>query len=160
MVKCKPYVVPATEALVRQMFGKMRHADELEVLAVTGAPVENSLWNGFRFSEKCWVAIDDETPVACFGVKRGGLVSDTGVPWLLGTDGILNVQREFVRQSRSYVQQMMEGLRRLENWVDARNTVSIKWLRWCGFTVEALPRPYGLNGERFHRFWMEDLKHV
>lgn len=157
MVKCKPYAVPATPELVERMVGKLRSEDNAESLAMCGHPADWGLLNGFRFSEKCWVAMQDDEPVACFGVKSSGLLSDTGVPWLLGTDKVREIQREFIRQSRSYVQQMREGYRVLENWVDARNTISINWLRWCGFSIESFPRPFGVNGEPFHRFWMGGL---
>ncbi len=157
MVKCKPYVVEATPELVDRMLGHLRHADDVESRAMCGYSADWALKTGLRFSEKCWVGMDGETPVACFGVKSAGLLSETGTPWLLGTDKVLDVQREFIRQSRSYVRKMAEGFKMLENWVDARNTVSVRWLRWCGFNMEAMPRPFGVNGELFHRFWIGGL---
>lgn len=157
MVKCKPYVVPATPELIERMVGHLRHEDNVEALAMSGKSADWALRNGFRFSEKCWVAMQDDEPVAGFGVKSAGILSEVGTPWLLGTDKVREIQREFIRQSRDYVGQMLDGYKMLENWVDARNLISIKWLRWCGFTVQALPQPFGLNGEPFHRFWMGGL---
>jgi len=47
----------------------------------------------------------------------------------------------------------LAGYSHLENWVDARNTKAINWLRWLGFTVHD-PVPFGVAGLPFHRFDM------
>jgi hypothetical protein len=44
----------------------------------------------------------------------------------------------------------------LENWVDARNRLAIRWLRWCGFEIEA-PAPYGPHELPFCRFSMKEI---
>lgn len=46
----------------------------------------------------------------------------------------------------------------LTNYVDARNAVSIRWLRWLGFEIEPAA-PFGIHGLPFHRFSMR-VNHV
>jgi hypothetical protein len=85
--------------------------------------------------------------------RIGSLVSDRGAPWLLGTESIRKVRGEFLRQSHAYVNRMHERFPRLENFVHSANRLSIRWLKWCGFTVET--QTLTLNGEEFFKFWRE-----
>ena len=62
-------------------------------------------------------------------------------------------QRAFLRRNREYVRQMQAAFPTLRNMVDARNEVSIRWLRWLGFTIEPAIR-WGAAGMPFHPFWM------
>jgi hypothetical protein len=40
---------------------------------------------------------------------------------------------------------------RLENHVHADNVLSVRWLQWCGFSIDDTPEAY--NGENFYLFW-------
>lgn len=91
-------------------------------------------------------------PAFMWGVCRG-VAPDTGVPWLLSTDDIYTVSREFLKQSRAYVERMQAHFLYLENRVHAENIFSMRWLKWCGFTVNDTPEM--INGESFYSFWRE-----
>ena len=52
-----------------------------------------------------------------------------------------------------YLTQMHEVHPVLRNVVDARNTVSIRWLEWLGFTL-GTPQPMGVCGLPFIPFEM------
>ena len=73
---------------------------------------------------------------------------------MLGTDLIKKKQKIFLKRSKPWLEDIKKDYNYLENYVDARNTLSIKWLKWLGFKVED-PIPYGVNGEPFHKFTME-----
>ena len=75
-------------------------------------------------------------------------------PWLLGTRAILKVQHEFLKQCHSYVGVMQNAYPVLENFVHVDNRASIRWLRWCGFTIDK-EVPEVINDEDFYRFYME-----
>lgn len=146
-------VVPATQDLVDYLKGKLREDDKREVWAMSGRSADEALQAGFRLSEMCWIGMWNDEPVTCFGVRRPSILSDLGIPWLLGTDKIRCVKSAFVKNSIIYVRLMAERFKDLENYVDARNTLSIKWLGWCGFEVEKTPIPYGHEKVLFHKFW-------
>ena len=94
-------------------------------------------------------------PAFMWGVSRtGSILSTTATPWLLGTDAIRLVARDFLRHSRGYVYEMQRGFERLENYVHAENVLSRRWLIWCGFTIE-MNAPVFFNGEVFYPFWRE-----
>ena len=72
----------------------------------------------------------------------------------MGTDEVAKHPVMFYRMSRRIVDAMRARYSQLENWVDARNGLSIRWLKWAGFYVEE-PEKMGAEGQLFHRFWME-----
>lgn len=94
-----------------------------------------------------WACLVDGEPVAVFGVTPPALLGGAAMPWLVGS---VNLNpRLLVKPARA----ILAGwdYERLENWVDARNTKAIRWLRWLGFTIHPA-EPYGVMGLPFHRF--------
>lgn len=89
-----------------------------------------------------------------FGVGSGSLLSDTGSPWLLGSELIEQHPKTFLRHSKKFVPKMKRGFRFLENQVAADNRLSIAWLKWLGFTIEK-EKPWGVKNLMFRRFTME-----
>lgn len=81
-------------------------------------------------------------------------MSDEGAPWMLAVEGVERLSRHLVTLGRRGVAQMLSVHPRLVNHVDARNTISIRWLERLGFTIEAAA-PFGVKGLPFHRFTME-----
>lgn len=57
----------------------------------------------------------------------------------------------FAKHSRAYVEEMNRAYNYLENYVDVRNIVSIRWLKWCGFQMEE-PEIHGVAQIPFIRF--------
>jgi hypothetical protein len=92
-----------------------------------------------------------DKPILMFGVAPMSILNGVGSPWLVGTDDMHGIRRQFVRECRPYVVQMLAIYGELRNFVDVRNEVSIRWLQWLGFKMEPAVR-YGINGERFYPF--------
>lgn len=151
----KADVVPATQALLEGMIGRFRKVDVEEVYAMSGRDINEAAREGVRYSEKSWIGLWGSDPIVVFGVRRLSLLSDEGTPWLLGTDRIKEpgIKKAFIEGSVPFVLEMLRYFKYLENFVDARNTTSIRWLKLCGFTVEK-PEPMGLLQMPFHRFWL------
>ncbi len=147
-------VAPATMAHVEQIAPRMREADKAEIWAASHAEPYHALKTGLEQSPLCWSGLVDGAPVCMFGVAPLTLLGGTGIVWMLGTDDVQEHARAFLRRNKSFIAQMMGRFYRLENWVDARNTLSIRWLRWLGFVIEEA-KPYGLERWPFHHFFME-----
>lgn len=84
-------------------------------------------------------AVECEDGLLCvLGVSAESLADGDGCPWMLGTKlletkhkrAILELSPECLR----IVRELFPG--KLENFVDARNTKSIRWLRWMGFSFD------------------------
>lgn len=74
-------------------------------------------------------------------------------PWALSTSMLDTRPKAFVKHSRSLVRDMLATHPHLYNFVDARNTKSIRWLRSVGFTIHPAIA-YGVSGLPFHPFEM------
>ena len=146
-------VVPATLDHVAAMAPRMRQADRDEVWASAMLTPEQALSMSVRTSMRSWAGIIDGEVVCIFGVGAPSMLSDVGIPWMLGTDSLERYQRTFLRRCRRYVAEMLDGYRVLVNFVDERNTVSQRWLAWLGFTLQD-PEPHGPLGLPFRRFYM------
>jgi hypothetical protein len=106
----------------------LRHADKREILASTGTTPLNALLGGYVQSEVCFTILDKENvPVGMFGVSKDGGI------WLLATDDIFKIRFSFLRESRKVVNFLNTKYPLLWNYVDCRNELHIRWLKWCGF---------------------------
>ena len=151
--KSKVKVVKATQDLIDQLKGNLREADERECWATSHTHADDAVQKGFERSLLCWAGLYEEKPFCCFGVAAASLLGNTGVPWLLGTEDVKKAAYEVKYKAKEYINIMLEHFDYLENWIDARNKVSIKWLKHCGFEMFETPAPYGVDGLLFHRFW-------
>jgi len=79
------------------------------------------------------------------------ILAGVGAPWLLGTDAVERNYVAFLRGSVEWRDQLLRDYSTLRNFVDERNRVSIRWLRWLGFTISD---PIILQGNAFRLFEM------
>ena len=150
----------ADESHAKRLAPFMRAADRAEVLASHGLEPATALMLCVRTSPLfCWAAEDDHGVIVMWGVGAASRLSSVGHPWLLAADRLAGREylREFLRLSREYVSAFRREYDFLENYVDARNELSLRWLRWCGFRVEP-PAPYGAEGQMFCQFTMQGGK--
>lgn len=130
----------------------MRQADKDEAVAQTGMHPSMALGMAFGISDYCKVGTADGVPVCIFGVSDvGGLCESIGSPWLNGTDELPKHARAFARRNIPVVEAMNERYHRLINYVDARNKMAIRWLKWLGFDIME-PVNYGPYQMMFHPF--------
>lgn len=145
-------ILPATLAHVQALRGRLRKQDKDELLAATGMNSDSMLQESFFSSCKAWVPVKGDIVLGIFGVAASP-IEGIGHPWLLGTEEIMQEVRAFVTLSRMYVQKMEALYPCLMNVVDVRNTLSQRWLRWCGFHVETTPVAHGPFGLPFVWFY-------
>lgn len=150
---------PATPDRIRYIAEHLRRGDCRE-LAVTspGEDVHAILAESARSSRWAVVAAVDGRPAVLYGVAPSGHDPQVGVPWMLATDDLLRIRREFVALCRNEVRLMEQRFAVLANEVHRENRVSIRWLEWLGFTVDRT-KPRGPGGQMF-AFWKGDARHV
>lgn len=146
-------VVPAEEAHVDAMLGRIRQADIDELWASNRVTPEEALRAGLRLSTSVWTGMVDGRPICMFGVVPASLLGGVGVPWMIGTTDIERHQHAFLRRCRPHVAHMRRLYTHLANMVDARNRVAMRWLRWLGFRLGE-PVPHGPDGLPFRPFEM------
>lgn len=129
----------------------MRSSDREEILASHGLCPVQGLLQSVACSTHLRSFVYRGDAFAILGAGAESAYAETGYPWLLGTPAIETHQRWFLRQTKLQIAAMLRRHIFLENWVDARNITSIKWLEWLGFTLHD-PQPYGLAGMPFRHF--------
>lgn len=119
---------------------------DIDELAALGVTPEMCMRGGMTHSEHSFSIFIHGKPAGIFGAVEH---ESHTVPWAVFTTAIDEHPMPFLRASQRYVDSLPGYL---ENYVDARNTLTIKWLKWLGFNIDP-PRPLGIRGELFHRFW-------
>jgi hypothetical protein len=114
----------------------MRDADRIEVRAIANLSPKQALERSL-YSEVAYTVVVNDEPCCMFGFARASALSDVGVPWLLGTELVNSIPVKFLRESKRIVDDFMRSGKyaKLENWIDSENEVSLRWLKWLGFTV-------------------------
>ncbi|TCS05303.1 MULTISPECIES: hypothetical protein [unclassified Rhizobium] len=147
-------IIPARPGHIRTIAERMRQADREEVFAASGRSPLSALSFSHRHSSLAWTALFDGRPEVMWGVGDINILTGIGAPWLLGTDAVEESFRAFLRISRDWPAQLLSRYRLLRNFVDARNTVSLRWLEWLGFR---LFEPVEINGHPFRLFEMGEI---
>lgn len=145
-------VSPSTLEDARAVAANIRDADARECDALLALPPSIALpmmiGPGVRTLRS---SLED----AIFGM--GGVRPVEGVPglatvWFVGTNEIQNHKREFLLDSRLYVDEVQQDFRVLTNFVDARNTSHIRWLKWLGFKLFNRVERWGARSLPFYEF--------
>jgi RimJ/RimL family protein N-acetyltransferase len=148
----KPYYRTSEQEDVYELAPKLRKQDVDEVKASSGYTPEEALIYSFHVSgENNTIIAPDGEIIGMFGV---GSTADPyiGVPWLLASPRLPEITREFLPQSLEWVKQKNEQYPVLINYVDCRNTVAIRWLRYLGFTFIKKIEEYGVGKKPFYEF--------
>ena len=148
------FVRPTVE-MVESIAADMRQADAEEVWASNHHSPLESMMKGLKLSDVSTVAIDDTgEPLVMIGLVKRDMLTGSGVVWMLGANKAMKHKKEFFRQTKPIINEMLTICPRLCNMVHNKNTNSILWLKWLGFTIED-PIPHGPDDELFHRFHLE-----
>jgi len=141
----------ATLEDVKDVVARLRPSDEEECRAMYGVGPA-SFFNTLGYDPKnTYVIFNDKgLNVALAGVSPRG--DNSAMIWLIATPDLLRHQLEFLRYSRTFIEEVGEPYALLFNWVDARNTVHLKWLQWCGFTMIQRHEKFGAEGRPFYTF--------
>lgn len=84
-----------------------------------------------------------------FGIVPDTLIGSSANVWFLGADEMSGIKKTFVKMSRQFIDVFLDQYPLLWNFVDARYTSSIRWLKACGASFEKV---LNINGNEFHSF--------
>jgi len=131
----------------------LRQTDLDEIAAHTGDDPAVALISSVMVSTHAWVILDGDDPIAAFGCAPSGAPGDAQV-WMLGADAMDRPANAagILRLSRPYLDEMQRTYARLWNHIDARNDRSMRWLEWCGFTVNEAVPDFGVEKRLFFLF--------
>lgn len=146
---------PVRPGDAERLAAHLRAPDVDEIVAARGhRDLAATVAQSVRVSSLCWAAEFDGQLACLFGMAPIDLLGNRGAPWLLGTPLLDRHPSVLMRHCRDYIGEMLAARSHLLNYVDARNTRSIRWLRRLKFTIHEA-RPYGAEGRPFHLFELE-----
>ena len=144
-------IISAVPMYIEGLAVNMCQRDIDECWAASHSSPKEALVRSLAASPNAMAGLYQGRVVCMYGVAEISLLSTVGIPWLLGTDEIEEHSKYFLRHNRYYMREISKRYSYLVNFVDARNTVAIRWLEWLGFRV--LPaQPFGPDDMPFHRF--------
>ena len=130
------------------MKDNLRQDDINEIWASSHFLPEACLLHGYLFSSIKMTILKGGEPIAMFGVVP---YEKAACVWLLGTSGIDDVKKSFMKASRPMVDLMLGDFDFIYNYVDDRYKRAIKWIEWCGAKFNE-PLPYGEEKLPFRYF--------
>jgi hypothetical protein len=108
------------------------------------------LRRGVQASNPCHAVVEGGAVLALFGVVPVARIPETGAVWLLASEDFAARSSFIVRSSKAWIARLHERYRVLTNYVDARNEVHLRWLRWCGFDFVRRIERFGAMGLPFY----------
>ena len=125
---------------------RLRFEDKREILDGTGLNPYQALTASFNCSDISLTIVDTKNiPVGIFGVSADGAI------WLLATPEIKRIRFSFLRESRKVVNLLNYKYKLLWNFVDCRNELHLRWLKWCGFKFIRKVN-HGVSQQPFYEF--------
>lgn len=127
-------VVSARQEHIEQMLAEgLRSADLLEI-ETNGHSPRYSLEKGLRSSSPCLSVVSGGQCCGMFGVVPDYRYEGSGIIWFLGTDCILEMKTQFLRESKDWLATVTKNYHAVGNFIHEDNGVHIKWLKWLGFS--------------------------
>lgn len=145
-------IAPTKPIDISRIAERVREHDRDEIWAMAMQTPDAAMQYGLKYSEVIKTGFIDDQPVAMWGVVPLSMVPSIGAPWMVGTKDLEQHAFTFLRRCREPLMELFKGYDTLENYVDVRNTMTIKWLKFMGFNLDK-PQPYGPFELPFHRFW-------
>jgi hypothetical protein len=146
------HVVKATAYHALDLAYRLRPADVAEIKASSGFTPEDALAMSMFSSRRAWAVIHKGRCEAIFGVAPWPMTPDVGAPWLLASSVFETIGHRVGKDTRKYVRECEALFPILANYVDARHTRSLRWLRWAGFELDSIDLHHGVESRPFFRF--------
>ena len=145
-------VVQAKPEHAKFIAENMKQPDVDEVWASSKHTPKEAIVTSMSLSQEVWAGLGDGEPIIIMGVVKQDMLN-RAVPWMLGTDALPLFTRPFLRDAKAMSNRWLDECSFLFNYVDARHTVSVRWLEWMGFEVMEA-EPFGPYNMPFHNFYM------
>lgn len=127
-------VVSASQEHIEQMLTDgLRSADILEI-TTNGHSPRYSLERGLRSSYPCLAVVSGDHCCGMFGVAPDSRYEGSGIIWFLGTDRILEIKTQFLKESKKWFTEVTKNYRSVSNCIHEDNGTHMKWLQWLDFS--------------------------
>lgn len=132
----------------RMIADSLRMFDARECYIHGSTPLE-ALTEPFTIPNSTTYSIrHDDTVIAMCGTVPVEI--DTARVWMLGTGGINQNAKSFLRGCKKVINILQSNYLNIENFVPIDHHDTIMWLSWCGFVFDG--QSYEINGHHMVRF--------
>jgi hypothetical protein len=130
----------------------LREADRREMQAAFGVTLQQSIRLVPDNEILCTICTDDDKVVGLFGAVPTCDLS--AAVWLVGSDALTQppLRRQFLVEGKTFLDALHRYRPLLWNYVDERNHLHIRWLKWMGFTFINRHPEYGVEKRPFLEF--------
>jgi len=131
------YVRVSKSEDAHELAPKVRQEDLDEIKASHNAlPLQALTYPFQQLNHKTYsiIGTEQEGVIGMFGVVPSHS-KDYGVAWLLSSPELINHTIQFLRECPKWVTEMGQDYKYLYNYVDVRNNVGNKWLKFLGFNL-------------------------
>lgn len=149
-----PYARPSVPQDAHLLAPRLRKEDVEEIRAASGNEPLQALLNGILEGTECWTIIGNGDEVlGLFGVNH---MPEYGpgqaCVWMLAADGLPSIRAEFFKQTPEWIAHFHTRFPVLWNYIDARQTMHIRWLKRLGFRFIKQHEAYGHEQRPFYQF--------
>lgn len=129
----------------------IRPEDAAEIKAHIGMGVPAALSMCWSYGDP-FVGVSPRTgnPVAIFGVVPSEELPGAGICWMVGTTELPSVAVSFIKATRHILPVLHKDYDLIYNYLDARNTLHLQWVKRMGFKVLRLVPEFGVERRPFY----------
>jgi len=145
-----PYIQISTEEDALYLSKNLRQEDINECKAHSNLEPKTALLNGVKYSHLPLTIFNKDKPVFISGVVPQA--NNVGMIWLLSSPELEKMSITFLRNCKKVLECFHTTFPVVFNYVDARNTLHINWLKWMGFTFINVYEKFGYEKIKFYEF--------
>lgn len=146
-----PYIKIASHKDAEELSKNLREEDLEEIKANSNVSAYHALTGGVKYSHLPLAIMNDENkPIMIMGVVPQG--KQLGLIWLLSSPEINVMPITFLRNCKGVLKLFLQSYPVLYNYIDARNTLHINWLKWLGFNFIKVHEHFGYEKRKFIEF--------
>ena len=133
------------------MASRLRAPDLQEVVSRGSKPLD-AIVKGYVYGDRTVTILADGDPICIYGAVSTGRSPKSASVWMLGTDGVYTHRSQFIKESRERVQDLIKDYEVVWNYVDSRNHLHVRWLRWLGFSFIRSTTEVSVDGTPYYEF--------
>jgi hypothetical protein len=131
----------------------LREREAMEIWGYDNSLPVEGVTKSFNKSVVSMTIEHDGHPIAMFGIM---LINGIATLWLMPTEDLNIIGRNFLRNTREWIEKMLEEYPTLVAYVDCRNDESVKWMRFVGGNGDGVVH-MGISGMPFIKFIFGDV---
>ncbi|GGD03447.1 hypothetical protein GTQ45_01985 [Pyruvatibacter mobilis] len=131
----------------------LRPADAAELRAFAGYEPLEGLVESFKVSAQRYVIEHEGEVLTIFGASPSPHDPTCGLAWMMASTSLEDHSIWFLRNTYWMEKLVDDHYDWLFNFIDIRNEVHMKWLRWCGWEFGAVHENFGVEGRPFQEIY-------